>query len=52
MREKNQRDWSGECLCRNDSTEEQAAAISGGVEAAAIVAARSADFVCASVAYE
>lgn len=50
--EKNHRDWSGECLCRKDSTEAQAVAICSGVEEMTIVAARSADFVWASVAYE
>lgn len=51
MREKNQRDWSGECFWRNDSTDAQAADICSGDDAADIVTARSPDFVCASVAY-
>lgn len=49
--EKNQRVWSGVCLWRKDSIDEQAAAICGGVEAARTVVARSVDFVWASVAY-
>lgn len=43
VREKNQRDWSGERWWRKDKVEEQAAAIWGGDEAERMTAARSWD---------